>query len=631
MTNDRSEAEPGLKTEQVPISGRYQWGAMVVLGALILASYWSSLPYDFVLDDVPCISGNLGIGEFCPIWNVADISEPTGLRRRPVASWTFTANYLISGLAPEAFRLTNVCIHFCAALFVFLCVKEILCLPAVPDRYRPMAPTVAVCSAYLWALHPVQTESVTYVVQRIEAMFGLLFLGMTYTFVRGMQSSRPWVWYGASIVFCALGMGTKEVMITAPAVVLLLDFVFSENRIPQILRRRWPVYLGYGLCSMWLIWITFFTKIQRPIGTFTMRSVPRPTRLEYFGTQPEVLLQYFYVLLDPSQLCFDRYWPIAKGFGAIAPAATVVGLLVGVSAYCVFRYRSKIAWAILSYFIILSPTSTIIPLWVYFEHRVYLPYAFLCAIASLGLLLGMRRILGALTSDSGRAQAATMCIVGFVSLLLCAGTMMRNVAYKDYRTLMMDTLRRNPTNVRALMNLSGIFLDEGRHVESAALLERAVEIEPTMRTYQGQLAWVYVQSGRADLAIEHLKSIEPMFPDDDLIQNRFAYAYEMLGDWNQAEKFYRNSIDLAPYRMDHRVNFAAGLSHQNRDQEALEQIEFVLEHQPENLEALLNMGVLMHKKGEIDRALVYLEKVVGRDPSNSLANKILDDIQASRD
>jgi len=229
----------------IPESTTSRWWialAACSLTVAALAAYWPSFAGVFVYDDEPAILRNPTIRQLWPLSGALQPPADATVSGRPVANLSFAVNYALSGTRVWSYHAANFLIHLCAGLTLFGIVRRTRVpgrqeAPAVTheDDRRPAGdgggvaghPTLlALVIALLWTLHPLQTESVTYVVQRVESLMALFFLLTFYCFIRSLASPHPLRWRGLAVVLCLLGMGTKEVMATAPVLLLLYDRTF---------------------------------------------------------------------------------------------------------------------------------------------------------------------------------------------------------------------------------------------------------------------------------------------------------------------------------------------------------------------------------------------------------------------
>src|SRR5262245_61429565 len=309
-------------------------GALLIAAAGI-AAYSTSFRGVFVYDDGPAIVNNGHLRTLWPLGQAMTTPPEVTTSGRPVAALSFALNYAFAdpdvrdvmtpaqgadaGSAAErylrnlwGYHLVNLAIHLAAALTLFGIVRRTLERPALANRYGPVSTPLACATALVWAVHPLQTESVTYIVQRVESLMGLFYLLTLYCAIRALPSrpaSRYWTM--GAIAACALGMGSKEVIVSAPLVVWLWDYVFDVDR-----RSRRPLYVG--LASTWIVLAALVLSETRPRSVGFSLGWPWWAYLE---TQAGVIVHYLRLAILPSPLVFDYGWPRADSLAAFAPQA----------------------------------------------------------------------------------------------------------------------------------------------------------------------------------------------------------------------------------------------------------------------------------------------------------------------
>ena len=215
--------------------------AIVCLGAL---AYANSFAGRFIFDD-RAILEDISIRQLWPPWTA--MLSPTNVAR-PVVGLTFAINYAISGLEVWSYHLVNLLIHLLAALALFGIVRRALVSERLRGRFGAASVWLAAAVAVIWAVHPLQTQAVTYIVQRGESLMGLMYLATLYAVIRAAETaSRRWI--VAAVISCAIGMATKPVMATAPIIALLFDVIFVAGSLKVALRRRWGLYAA--LAATW--------------------------------------------------------------------------------------------------------------------------------------------------------------------------------------------------------------------------------------------------------------------------------------------------------------------------------------------------------------------------------------------
>ena len=340
------------------------WGlcALVVLAGL--AAYSNSFTGVFIFDDERVIVDNDAIRS---LWPVGPLLTDAS---RPVATLTLAVNYFFGELDVFGYHLVNLAIHLMAGLVLFGLVRRTLMLVPRYSTQRMVPDGLAFAVSIIWLVHPLGTESVTYIVQRSESLMSLFYLLCLYSVLRGSGAERSWPWYVAATMACWLGMGTKQVMVTAPLVVLLYDRVFLATSWKEILRRRWAVYVSFAPALVWLVASTFLTttRTERVSAGFGMLQI---SSLDYLGTQGGVILHYLRLAFWPDRLCLDYAWPVAERPLAILLPGAVVAVLV-VASIVALRSHPRLGFLGLSFFLILAPTSSIMPInELAFEHRMW--------------------------------------------------------------------------------------------------------------------------------------------------------------------------------------------------------------------------------------------------------------------
>ena len=353
-------------------------GLLIALAALLV--YSNTFHASFHFDDTPQIVENYQIRN---LDNLLDILKG----QRGLTMATFAINYAIGGLNVVGYHIVNLAIHIMNGIMVyflvFITLRGIL---GTDLKSVPKAKRIAIYTALLFAVHPIQTQAVTYIVQRMEILASMFMLIALLLFIKAVKTSmitmRVFL-YGIIAVSYILGFYSKEIAITLPALVFIYDYCFlAEGDFKKIMARM-PLY--FVLLAMLAFFTTrTLTGLQETPGEsasagFGVQSI---TSNEYLFTQFNVLWTYLRLLILPINQNLDYDYPVAKSIFEFPTFLSFVGiLLILVSAfYLLTPYASRfthygrlIAFFILWFFVILSPTSSFIPIIdVIFEHRLYL-------------------------------------------------------------------------------------------------------------------------------------------------------------------------------------------------------------------------------------------------------------------
>lgn len=554
------------------------------LGLLLVAAgaavYFNSLDGVFLFDDLPNIVERERIRQLQPVW-------PLLAARRPVVELSLAVNYALGGLDPWGYHIGNIVIHILAGLTLFGVVRRTLpvgengvkdsCAPALGMRpvtgktlrrdNGTLGNGFAFTIALLWLVHPLQTESVTYLVQRAESLMGFFYLGALYCVIRGAQASNPLVWYTTAVASCALGMGSKGVMVTAPFMALLYDRVFLADSVRDVFRRRWGLYAA--LATTWLI---LWTCRIIPSVFNTSNAVSRVgfglqgiSPIDYLTTQPGVILYYLRLAVWPHSLCLDYAWPVADGAVTIAGPALAIGLL-GVAVVWALRRVPPLGFAGAWFFLILAPTSSFIPIRdPLFEHRMYLPLAGMIVAAVAVGHWGLKRLTDVRRLSSRTRVRIASGLVLLIAVALGTTTIRRNRDYRSQFGMWTDIAAKRPNNARAQVNLaSGLLRYPDRLDDVIAHAQTALRIDPTIAVAHENLGKALFRQRRVGEAIESFRRAAALAPNLAGPHFGLAVALDAAGRLSEAVETYRTALRLQPEHPDVQRALAHALARQQR-------------------------------------------------------------------
>jgi tetratricopeptide (TPR) repeat protein len=579
-------------------------GALVA--AAVVAAYARTFSAPLLFDDIPSITDNatirhLGTAFFPP----ADAT----VGGRPALNLSLAANYAVSGLDVWSYHALNLAIHVAAALILFGIVRRTL----APRAGSP-AGAIAFCAALLWALHPLQTESVTYVVQRAESLMGLLYLLSLYCFIRGASGARVpvrRVWQVLSVAACLLGMATKEVMVSAPVVVLLYDRAFLAGSFSESFRRRWVVYTG--LASTWLVLLALVAAAHGRGGSAGFGSgVPW---WGYALTQLTAVVHYLRLCLWPHPLVFDYGSDLAARSLRILPNALVVAGLMAGTVWALVR-RPAIGFLGAVFFAILAPSSSIVPVATetIAEHRMYLALAPVVVLA----VIGIHRWMG---------RAAVPCCVA-VAAGLSVATWQRNQTYLSDVGIWSDTVAKRPGNARAQNNLGYVLAGlPGRSADAIAHYEEALRLKPGYAMAEFNLGNALAAvPGRRDEAIAHYGVALRLWPNHAEAHYNLGCALDRSpGRSAEAIVQYGEALRLSPDYVEAHYNLGRALETMpGRSAEAIAHFEEALRLRPGFAEAHYNLGrALETTPGRSAEAIAHYEEAVRLRPDYADAHYYL--------
>src|SRR5581483_9641868 len=358
-------------------------------------------------------------------------------------------NYALGGENLRGLHAGNILAHALAALTLFGVVRRTLQAPRLGGRFTPAAASrVAAATALLWAVHPLLTESVTYLSQRAESLMALFYLLTFYCFLRAVSApSASLRWYWLSLVCCWFGVATKEVMVTAPVVVLLYDRIFFSGSFAAAWKSRRLYYIGLAASWGFLAWLML------SLGRHTIGFEHGLSAGAYALIECQAIVRYVALALWPSALVFDYGPVIARDPATLAVSIVLLaGLLVGAAA--LLRRSLALGFLALWFFVLLAPTSSVVPvvLQPIAESRMYLPLAAIVA----GVVLA---------ADSLFGPRLRWIVLG-LGVGLAVRTVARNADYRDALSIWSDTVAKKPANARAHDHLGNAFAEGGRPDEA---------------------------------------------------------------------------------------------------------------------------------------------------------------------
>lgn len=595
----------------VPGRGQAARSTLFAVATLILAgvaAYSNSFDGPFIFDDGPSILQNRTIRRVWPLGPILVPKEPTTVIGptvvgRPLLNLSLALNYAWGGTDVRGYHIANLAIHLLAGVIFFGVVRRTLQLPKMPENVRRDATGLALTIALIWTLHPLQTESVTYVVQRAESIVGVFYFLMLYCVVRGAMGSWGWLWYVGAALACTLGTATKEVMVTAPVVVLAYDRVFLASSFREILRKRWGLYAAL-LANWWLLAALMRTSASRGRSAgFGLGMKP----WDYAMTQFGAIVGYLRLSFWPDRLILDYGDKVTREQAEIVPYAIVIGLLVLGTVVALWR-RPWIGFLGLWFFAILAPTSSVVPLitQTIAEHRMYLPLAAVVTLCTLAGYGAWNALWSRFSAKEGahrvlRRWMPAALVVLIVSALGCR-TYLRNQDYRTAKALWEDNVRKDPNGYRALSNLGVEYFNRGDLTRALELFDKSIALKKKYWAAWMNRGSVHFQRGEFAEALADYNRAVALNQVPATIDFR-GQIHERLGNDEKAFEDYTAAIELDPNGARpflHRGLLAERLGN---DRQAIADFSRALQREPVSPEAYYHRGDCRMRLGEFDRAI----------------------------
>ncbi|MGC4073947.1 MAG: tetratricopeptide repeat protein [Nibricoccus sp.] len=610
-------------------SSKLAWLSALLLVLAVVFAYQPAWDAGFIWDDDHYVTQN------------ELLSAPDGLKRIwfstdspsqyfPLVYTTFRLEHALWGLHAPAFHWVNILLHAVNALLVWRLLRQL----GVPGAWL---------GAAIFALHPVQAESVAWITELKNVQSLFFFLLALLAWVKFTGEKPSWRWYAVAIVCHALALFSKTTACTFPAAQLLVLWLLRK----PIDLKRWAqvapfVAMGIvmGVVSIW-----WERNHQGTVGdTYTIGWMER------FLVAGRAVWFYLGKLLWPANLTFNYpLWDIRAG-DPFAYLWLLAGCAAAVAIYFARRFAGRSVEVAAVFFV-----ATLVPMIGFFMMYTF-RYTFVADhyqyVAMLGpaalFAAGLHRALDAV---GGRRRAVLPLVCAALVLALGTLTWRQARMYEDLETLWRVTVERNPDSHMGHNNLGAIYLGRGqiddaiRHFERAleilpshgnahgnlghALMEKgrfdaalasfqkSVEVEPTNAKAHSDLGYALLQAGRLDDAIAHCEKAVAIEPKAAEAQNMLSVVYLQAGRLDDAIAHAREALRLQAGFAEAHHNLALGLSRHGQLEPATAHFQSALKIAPDFTDAHLNFGYTLLAVGRADEAIGHFRRAAELQPQSA--------------
>jgi Flp pilus assembly protein TadD len=601
---------------------------VLLLGVLFFAGvlfflYSPSLEGPFIFDDEPNIelNGALRLTELTPD-GLKRAAFDSPMSTRPVSYVTFALNYYVHEYRVFGYRVTNLAVHLLTGIFLFLLLNATLATPALASRYGPKR-EIALFASVLWLVHPVATQSVAYIVQRMTSLAALFYVLALLLYVWARQTpnvrSKALLFSGCCLSGL-LALGSKEIAATLPIVLVLYEWYFLQDLSVIWLRRRLGAILtaliGTGVATLVFLGDT---PLRRILSGYASRDFTLPERVL---TEFRVVVHYLGLIAypHPSRLNLDYDWELSRSF--FEPVTTIVSMsvLLGLLAMAIYfaRQHRLLSFGLLWFLGNLLIESSVIALEIIFEHRTYVPSMF---IILLGVVAAHRFI----ARERLRRVALTAVVVIF-----SAWTYQRAVIWGNDITLWQDVVAKSPEKPRANHNLGIRWRESGQVAAALPYFERAVTLDPEYFPGQQNLASALLDVGDPTGALEHFASAVALEPDNHQTHLGRGHALAALGRSEEAIEAYQEALRVKPGDVRTLSNLGGQLVIADRESEAVAPLTEAIRLDPNRGPAHYNLGLALAETGEIEEGIRHLRRAIELEAGHVLARRNLAVLLLSR-
>ncbi len=597
---------------------------LLFLGVLVFLLYSSTLTGPFIFDDRPNIQENPKIQlHRLSLDGLVKAGFESPANRRPVANISFALNFFFHRFNVVGYHFVNILVHILNIFLLYFLAKTTLNSPALRWRYDPVSLAwIPFFSAFIWGLHPLQTQSVSYIVQRMNSLATLFYILSILLYAKGRLThnaqSRRWLLAGCA-ASGILAVGSKEIAATLPFFIILYEWCFLQDSDHLRFKNKILVLIG---AVLFLIILTLMYLGTAPMDLILAAYTDRDhTAGQRVLTEFRVVIFYISLILwpHPSRLNLDHDFLISTSL--IDPITTLFSLTaivgaVGAAVYLV-KKAPLISFCILWFFGNLVLESSVIGLETIFEHRTYLP--------SMMLILMLVSLAFAVIKPKWLCAALLSILIIAASI----GTYERNKVWTSAVALWQDCVSKSPRKARPYNNL-GVALATAGQVEAAyEKYHIALKIKPDYALAHYNLGYTLARQGNLDKGLFHLNESLRLDPNNKEVHNDLGVALIMQGRHDEAIYHLKEALQINPDYIRAHNNLGIALGRENNLTEAVYHYKEALRLDPEYAEAHNNLGHALQRQGKFKAAHHHFGEALRIDPNYTAARKNFTDNQQS--
>jgi tetratricopeptide (TPR) repeat protein len=611
---------------------------IAVLGMVV---YSNTFDVPFHFDDRKFIVDNPFMKDFSYFFDPSGVDTMTErlnlstevarlFKNRPVGYLTLWASHRLVGLEVQGYHAVNLAVHIINAILVYLIVLLTFRTPLLEgSSLKGHSHLIALFSGFLFVAHPLQTETVTYIIKRVVLLASMFYLASTAAYI-GSRLSKGKVRYGLyalALLFAVLGMKTKENVFTLPVAIGLYEFMFFRDGIKGRLLRLAPLLL-----TMLIIPLEYIGQVTGGGLSAVLDSATRypnaPPRLDYLIAQFSVVVKYMLLLLVPAGQSVDHWHSVYDSFLEPAVLISILFLLsfFGIGLYLYKRSRVGeralriAAFGIFWFFLTLSVESSVLPIGIVMaEYRVYLP--------SFGIFILASSIPFMATGPNTRIYLAALALVVIV---FSSASYARNRIWHDEFSLWMDVVEKSPVNVRGHNNLGNAYRNRGLHDRAIEHYRIALSLNPDFEEAQYNIGNTYNDQGLVEKAMEHYRKVLSLDPDHAEAHYNLGLVYFNKGMLGEALEHNLRALNLKPDYAEAHVNIGCVYGSKGLLDKAVEHLETALSLNPDYSEAHYNLGLAYFNKGLLIRARVEFDAALELDPLYREARQYLEKLDTTQ-
>ena len=586
---------------------------MLLLAAVLVFFIYSNiLEGPFTFDDTPNIENNpnIRLTEFT-LGGITRAGLESIASNRPVANISFALNYYFHQYNVMGYHLVNILIHITAGILIYLFTKTTLNTPVLRSMYATDR-WIPLFTALLWLVHPIQTQSVSYIVQRMNSMAAMFYILSLLLYAKARLAGgkkKRWVLFAGCAFTAMLALGSKETAATLPFFIFLYEWYFFQDLSRAWLKRH---FLGFATILILLALLAFMYLGAHPLESILYGYQGRDfTWTQRMLTEFRVVIFYISLLIfpHPSRLNLDHDFPLSHSL--FEPTTTLLSMvaiagLIGLAFYVAKKQR-LLSFCILWFLGNLVIESSVIGLEIIFEHRTYLPSMLVILMAvTLAYRYAKPKWLG----------IAVLCVLVTVC---CVWTYERNSVWSDEVALWKDCVEKSPNKARPHNNLGLVLAEQGDLEEAMGYYSKALNIKPDDVEVLNNLGLALAGQGRLEEAISHYSKALKIKPDFVGPIYNLGLALAEQGSLEEAISHFSRAVKIKPDFAEAYNNLGVALDEQGKFEEAISYYSKALKINPDNIEVLNNLGTVLARQGKLEEAISHFSRAVRINPDSAIS------------
>jgi protein O-mannosyl-transferase len=532
---------------------------------------------------------------------------------RPVTCLTFAINWFFGKSRVFGYHLVNIIIHCATAFFLLQTILLLFRTPALSDRYtdRGAPYWIALMAATLWAIHPIQTQAVTYLVQRMAELAGFFYIvGLCCYFKGRLEKNKikRTIWFVGTAGSFLLSLGSKENAAIFPIALVLIEVALFRVNLFSTVRRRLVIASSIsGAVLLGTILVLLFNQ-QLMNTVLTHYDVRYFSPSERLLTEFRVLVQYLVQICYPNPNLLSIEHDVTLSTSLFSPWTTIPAMaavfLLLWGALFMIPKTPLASFGILFFFLHHSIESSILPLELIFEHRNYIPSMFFF----VGFAGSVYRVLKLYQGRSIVVHRLFVFSAGLIMVFISIGTYSRNADWRTEKSLWEDSIAKAPNSARAYHNLAwGYYEMIGDKDKSIELYQKALKCDSHRKKSSGtsyaNIANIYYNEKDYPSAIDYYQKSIDHDPNNYKSYLRLAYSYIGVSDWDQAEIAINKIVDFGT--RDSEIYRVKGFIHLNKNEPEVA-LKWFGKCGAFEWESLAGIGQSLYLLGHYERSDFYL-------------------------